>query len=61
VENGTVVVRLLRPGMQVFIPFLVAACLSVELSQALSPMRVESSGRHSVSSSAQRDVGLVPT
>jgi len=38
--------------MHVFIPLAPAPCLSVELSQALSPMRLESSGRHSVSSSA---------
>ncbi len=43
---------LLRAGMHVFIPLAPAPCLSVELSQALSPMRLESSGRHSVSSSA---------
>ena len=30
--NGTVVVRLLRAGMQVFIPFVAAVCLRVELS-----------------------------
>ena len=31
-ENGTVVVRLLRPGMQVFIRLVAAVCLRVELS-----------------------------
>ena len=30
--NGTVVVRLLRPGMQVFIRLVAAVCLRVELS-----------------------------
>ena len=31
-EDGTVIVRLLRPGMQVFIPLVAALCLRVELS-----------------------------